>query len=68
MASDPAAAGDWLTRFPPGTAQDDALETLMTFWKALNSEEASRWASQLSDPALRGKIQSLLAKPATDTP
>jgi hypothetical protein len=61
-ASEPAAAADWVVRFPESPVRDEALETLMSFWAASDSGPATAWVEKLPAGSFRQKAAAILAR------
>ena len=60
LATDPAAAAQWISKLPPGASQIEAAGTLATVWASSDIEAAVAWSSTISDPSLKGTIVSHL--------
>jgi len=51
--ADPAAAGEFVGRFPAGEWRDETFGRIAYEWAAGDPEAALRWAEQLREPSLR---------------
>ena len=46
-ANDPRAAADWVSRLPPGTQRQEAIDDVAIVWAGQSITEATRWVQQL---------------------
>ena len=58
--SDPSAAADWVSQFPPGATRTSALEGLLAVWTGANSAQAIAWQKSINDPVLRTQAAQVL--------